>query len=281
MILFPNAKINLGLNITSRRPDGYHDISTIMIATDLRDILEIVPAKGRDTTLTTFGRTVDCPTDKNLVMKAYRALAEFTGGLPPADIYLQKVIPDGAGLGGGSADAAFTITGLNEVFGLGIPKPELAKVASTVGADCAFFIYNTPALCTGIGSDIDHDIDIDLTPYSVLIAKPYGTAVSTKEAYSGVTPRQPAITLKQIAASPPQTWRETMINDFETTIFPAHPEIKAIKELFYSAGAVYASMSGSGAAVFGIFDNAKMAQAAADALPDCDKHIGKAGFMND
>ena len=139
MILFPNAKINLGLDILRRRPDGYHDIETVMIPVPWCDVLEIVPAKGSETTLTVSGRRVDCPPEKNLVMKAYRALAE-TVELPPVDIFLRKIIPDGAGLGGGSADAAFTLRGLNELFALGLSDSRLAEIAAGLGADCPFFI---------------------------------------------------------------------------------------------------------------------------------------------
>lgn len=280
MILYPNAKINLGLNIVAKRPDGYHDIETVMVATDWRDILEIVPAAGPDTTLTTYGRPVDCPPEKNLVMKAYRALADTIGGLPPAEIYLEKVIPDGAGLGGGSADAAFTLLGLNEVFNLGLPEDALAKVAAAVGADCPFFIYNRPALCTGTGTDLTHGLKIDLADRTVLIAKPRVAAVSTKEAYAGVVPSPAPLAVAEAIAAPVENWHRCMHNDFEDSIFPKLPEVKAVKDRLYAAGATYASMSGSGAAVFGIFDDAKMAHIAAEGLTDCDIHIGKVGNLN-
>ena len=183
-------------------------------------------------------------------MKAYRALDSVIP-LPPVDIYLHKVIPDGAGLGGGSADAAFTLLGLNELLQLKLPKERLAAIASTVGADCSFFIYNTPMLATGIG-DIFTPADIDLSDYCIAIVKPHAS-VSTREAYSGVTPRLPSMPLDMALAMPVESWRDNVANDFEESIFPSHPEISEVKSMLYDLGAVYASMSGSGASVFGLF----------------------------
>lgn len=155
MIVFPNAKINIGLNILRRRPDGYHDLETVMYPIPWRDVLEIVPGRSGCDTLTCTGRPVNCPPEKNLVMKAVKALrgvAEF----PPVDIFLEKIIPDGAGLGGGSADAAFAITAIDSLFSLGLPRRLMAEVAAGIGADCPFFIYNEPALCTGTGTTMTH-----------------------------------------------------------------------------------------------------------------------------
>ena len=170
MVTFPNAKINIGLNITSRRDDGYHNIETIMVPIPWCDILEIVPAKGPESTLTIHGRPVNCPTEKNLVMKAYRAM-EKRYNLPAVDIFLHKIIPDGAGLGGGSADAAFTLSALNQLFEIGASDAELADIASTIGADCPFFIYNKPMLATGIGTDFT-PISLDLSGYKILVINP-------------------------------------------------------------------------------------------------------------
>lgn len=274
MILFPNAKINLGLNILRRRPDtGYHDIDTVMLPIAWHDILEIVPAHGGETTLTCYGRPVDCPPEKNLVMKAYRALADVTGGLPPADIYLEKIVPDGAGLGGGSSDAAFTLIGLNEVFNLGFPPEKLAEVAALVGADCPFFIYNRPSHCTGTGTDISPDAAIDLSGYAILVAKPRGEGVSTKQAYAGVHPHQPETPLLQFLAEPICTWQGRVVNDFEESIFPLLPACAEFKNIMLDSGAVYASMSGSGSAVYGIFESDNLAQEAAARLPECDFNI--------
>lgn len=269
MILFPNAKINLGLNVVRRRPDGYHDLETLFYPVPWRDILEIVPAAGETTTLTVTGRNVDCPPEKNLVMKAYMAL-DAMSPLPPVDIYLQKIIPDGAGLGGGSADAAFTLKGLNELFSLGYSDEELADVATKIGADCPFFIYNTPMLATGIGN-IFSPVNIDLSAMSIAIVKPQ-VHVSTKEAYSGVTPALPDTDIRSILLDPVECWRGSLKNDFEDSIFPLHPQIADVKEKLYNMGASYASMSGSGAAVFALFNESSdiLADRIESAFPGCD-----------
>lgn len=250
MILFPNAKINIGLYITSRRDDGYHNLETLFYPVGWQDILEIVPAKGTETTLTVSGNAVECPPEKNLVMKAYRALNNEIP-LPPVDIYLHKVIPDGAGLGGGSADAAFTLKGLNTLFSLELSDERLAAIAAKIGADCPFFIYNRPMLAKGIGNEFS-PIEIDLSDKIIAIVKPQ-ESVSTKEAYSGVTPSEPKFDLQEALAADITEWRDKISNDFEKSIFPAHPAIESVKEELYALGADYASMSGSGAAVYGIF----------------------------
>lgn len=270
MILYPNAKINLGLDVLRRRPDGYHDIATVMIPVAWRDILEIVPSSDNETRLTTYGRTVDCPPEKNLVMKAYRALSNFCGGLPPVHIYLEKIIPDGAGLGGGSADAAFTLKGLNEVFNLGLDNRQLADVAATIGADCPFFIYNKPAYCTGTGTEIDTDISLDLSQYTILIAKAKVAAVSTKDAYAGVKPRETDTYLPTLLSQPVFEWNGLVKNDFEVSVFPLLPAVAAVKQTMLENGAIYAAMSGSGASVFGFFESDKLAQSCAEQLVDCD-----------
>ena len=274
MILFPNAKINLGLRITERRPDGYHNLQTVMVPTAWTDILEIVPAKGAQTTLTTYGREVDCPPEKNLVMKAYRAVARECPTLPAADIYLEKIIPDGAGLGGGSADAAFTILGLNQVFELNLTQPKMAEIAATVGADCSFFIYNRPAYCTGIGTDISLDVSPRLEGLSMAIAKPRGQSVSTAQAYAGITPKIADESPRDIVAMEPTQWRHKLVNDFEATVGKIIPRIGELIAHMYDSGAIYAAMSGSGSAVFGLFSTDKMAQAAVKGLDDCDIFVG-------
>lgn len=277
MILFPNAKINLGLDILRRRHDGYHDIATVIVAVDWCDILEIVPAAGDAPTLTVSGRAVDCPPEKNLVMKAYRALGEHIGRqLPPVDIYLHKIIPDGAGLGGGSADAAFALNGFNEVLSLGLDKRELAAVAARVGADCPFFVYNTPALCTGTGTSLTHIGLPMLKSMHIAIAKPKVAAVSTAQAYAGVKPSPDAEPIPDILEAPVATWQGRLKNDFETSIFPLLPAVEAVKADMIAGGAVYAAMSGSGASVLGLFDDAKLAQQTLDALPHCDTHLCRA-----
>lgn len=274
MITFPNAKINLGLDIIARRRDGYHDISTVMVAVDWTDILEVVPAKDFVTKLHISGRPVDCPPEKNLVMKAFRALEDKVGSqLPPVDIYLEKLIPDGAGLGGGSADAAFALKAFNEVLDLGLDKRNLAEVAATVGADCPFFIYNEPALCTGTGTTLRHISIGALDGKTILVAKPRAASVSTREAYAGVTPHPSRESIEEILKLPAEKWTGRLKNDFEASVFPLAPGAREAKEIIISGGSLYASMSGSGSAVYGIFENDKMAQLTAKKLFDCDCHV--------
>lgn len=264
MILFPNAKINVGLNILSRRPDGYHEIETIMYPIGWNDILEIVPAKGAESTLTVTGRSVDCPIEKNLVMKAYRALRARVE-MPEVDIYLRKIIPDGAGLGGGSSDAAFTLIGLNRLFSLGLSDEYLAEVAAEIGADCPFFIYNRPMLASGIGTDFK-PTELSLKGYRLLVIKP-AVSVPTAKAYAGVTPHPAEYELSKIADLPIDEWQGRIVNDFEQSVFAAYPEIVEVKEYLAEMGAVYTSMSGSGSAVYGVFDGDKLAEQARSRFP--------------
>lgn len=252
MILFPNAKINLGLYITRRRPDGYHDILTAMMPVPWCDVLEIVPAKGVETTLTVTGRTVECPPEKNLVMKAFRAV-EREVALPPVDIYLRKIIPDGAGLGGGSADAAFTIKGLDALLSLDLGDERMEAIAATVGADCPFFIRNTPALAEGIGTELT-PIPLDLSGKYIVIVKPH-VGVSTAQAYSGVTPCAEVPDIKGMLDSDISSWQKGLKNRFEESVGALCPEIMDIKRRLMESGAVYVSMSGSGSAVYAIYES--------------------------
>lgn len=260
--------------ITAKRSDGYHDIVTAMIPTDWRDILEIVPAKGSGTTLTVTGRRVDCPAEKNLVMKAYNAMKERYD-IPAVDIFLHKIIPDGAGLGGGSADAAFTLRILNDLFGLNLDADTLASIASRLGSDCPFFIYNRPMLATGTGTDL-YPINIDLSGYNILIIKPEAH-VSTAEAYGGCSPEPMKINFPEILSNiPPEEWYNAGItNDFEKTVFPLHPAIAQLKNDIEAIGAAYTSMSGSGASVFGIFDRDILAEEIEARFPGLAYHITK------
>lgn len=267
MILFPNAKINLGLDIVSKRPDGYHNIETVMYPVPWCDVLEIVPAKGEETTLTTSGRPVDCPPEKNLVMKAYRAL-EARMPIPPVDIYLRKIIPDGAGLGGGSADAAFTLKGLNSLLALDLTDDELADIAAGLGADCPFFIYNRPMLCTGIGTEFS-PVNVDLSGYNIVIVKP-AVSVPTAQAYSRVSPALPDRSVADITALPTDEWRGLLKNDFEPSVFPLYPAVADIKEKLTELGAIYTSMSGSGSSVFGLFRNDILADGLSETFAGCD-----------
>ena len=279
MILFPNAKINIGLRILNRRPDGYHNLSSIFIPVGWQDVLELVPARGEHTTLTQSGpMAVDCQMEKNLVIKAMRTLEiEIERPLPPTDIYLRKNIPSGAGLGGGSADAAFALKGFNALYELGLSDKVLARVAARVGADCPFFIYNRPMLVSGIG-DVMEPIEMPaIEGKTILIAKPADSFVSTAEAYGGVMPKElpEGADLREGASD---LSSPLLVNDFEASLFPAHPEIKVVKEVIEAAGAVYTSMSGSGSAVFGIFEDAKLAEGAQAQLEGCDTFVSGLPF---
>lgn len=252
MITFPNAKINLGLNITEKRPDGYHNLETVFYPVPLEDALEIQTASPREQkySLQQNGLEIAGEAKDNLVVKAYLLLdREFD--LPPIDIYLYKHIPSGAGLGGGSADAAFMLKLLNEYFSLGLSEDVLEKYAATLGADCAFFIKNAPTFAEGIGN-IFSPVALSLKGYTLIIIKP-DIFVSTREAFSLIRPHHPEHSIKEIIACPPEEWKELLLNDFEESVFPQHPTIRAIKEELYRQGAVYASMSGSGSSVFGLF----------------------------
>lgn len=278
MLLFPHAKINIGLDIVGRLANGYHLLETVMIPTDWEDMLELTPAAGPETLLTVTGRAVDCPPEKNLVMKAYNSLAAMVGGLPPTDIHLHKIIPDGAGLGGGSADAAFTIRGLNKLYNLGLPNEILADVAAKVGADCPFFIYDRPMLCTGIGTEMTAvELPRELDAFTLAIVKP-PVGVSTAEAYRGVTVGRPEVPLACRVARSVEDWQGSVCNAFEATVIPICPEIGTIKERMLSLGAVYASMSGSGSAVYGFYpkvDSEVMTDLLRQSFPDCDVHVCK------
>lgn len=274
MVVFPHCKINIGLDIVGRLPNGYHLLETVMIPAGWKDVLELTPAT--ETQLTVTGRAVDCPAEKNLVMKAYTALADFTGGLPPTDIRLHKVIPDGAGLGGGSADAAFTLLALNDLYNLGFSKEILARIASEIGADCPFFIYSQPMLCTGTGTDLQPlELPEELGFFTVAIVKP-PVGVSTAEAYRGVKIQQPARPLAQRVARAVEDWQGLVVNAFEDTVIPRCPRIGQAKAQLLSLGAVYASMSGSGSAVYGLFphtDPEILADLIGRSLPDCQVNV--------
>lgn len=257
MITFPNAKINLGLNIVERRPDGYHNIETVFYPIGLTDVLEIVPAKGGESTLTTYGNPVDCPIEKNLVMKALRLMQQHYN-VPEVDIYLYKNIPDGAGLGGGSSDASSTMLMLNDMFNLGVEKAQLAHHAATLGADCPFFIYNQPMIATGIG-DILTPINVSLKGLFLYLVKP-DVSVPTKVAYSRVTPTPSVTNLLEDVTLNVSQWCGVVKNDFEPSVFAAFPKLASIKSTIEQAGAIYTSMSGSGSSIFGIFNDVNMAE---------------------
>ncbi len=251
MILYPNAKINLGLNVVSKRADGYHNLETVFLPVALSDILQIEKADD-DQLHFSYGDGIelDCDMEDNLIVRTFRLFQKnhLTGGL---NIRFEKHIPFGAGLGGGSSDSAHAALAINELFSLGLSKEQLKKEVSKLGADCAFFIENTPCFAQGIG-DILLPIELSLKGYTLVLVKP-DSAVSTKEAYAGITPVQPERSIREIITLPVEEWRGTLVNDFEKTVFRTHPEIAAIKQQLYDMGAAYASMSGSGATVYGIF----------------------------
>ena len=265
MIVFPNAKINIGLNVVSKRKDGYHDLETIFYPVQLADALEI--ADSDKTEFTFSGLQIDGSPENNLVFKAY-SLLKNDFRLPELKIHLHKVIPFGAGLGGGSSDAAFALKMLNEYCSLGLKTDQLEKYASQLGADCPFFIQNKPAFASGTGNRLEQ-INLDLSGYGILIVKPK-ISVSTPAAYRNIKPAQPPFGLKGLSKIPVKDWKNIVVNDFEKTVFTQYPEIQTLKERLYDSGALYASMSGSGSAVFGVFRH----------LPvDYDKFLPKGIFI--
>ena len=252
MITYPNAKINLGLNIVEKRPDGYHNLETVFYPINLQDALEVNLLEGEEEfSLKVSGVPIEGEPENNLVVKAYRLLKKDYPEIPAIDIHMYKHIPTGAGLGGGSADAAFMIKLLNEKFKLNLSIEKMEEYAAILGADCAFFIQNKPVFATGIGN-IFEPIQLSLKGYYLVLVKP-DIFVSTKDAFAHIIPTQPTQSLKEIIRMPVETWRATMKNDFEDSVFQKFPEIAAIKDKLYDLGAVYASMSGSGSSVYGIF----------------------------
>lgn len=286
MLEFVNAKINIGLQIVGKREDGYHNLQTVFYPVGRKagtaenpeafcDILEITREKpegtegvktgetgeaSRQMEFLFSGRRVDCEPEKNLVCKAARLFAESTGLEGRWLIHLDKHLPDGAGMGGGSADAAFVLRMLNAQTRAGLSDAELAAMAAKLGADCPFFIYNRPMYAEGTGDRFE-EIALDLGGYWLLAVKP-AIHISTKEAFAGVTPKPGKFDLRKIASLPIAEWRGKVANDFEESIFPQFPITADIKEKLYRLGALYASMSGSGSTLYGIFDNRESAEVA-------------------
>lgn len=250
MITFPNAKINLGLNIVSKRDDGYHNIESCFYPIPWHDSLEVIEAASF--AFHSYGLDIPGNTSSNLCVKAYE-LIKKDHDIPPVEIHLLKNIPMGAGLGGGSADGAFTLKTLNELFKLNLTSSQLEAYALQLGSDCPFFIKNEPVLAKGRGEQLEV-IDLDLSGYYLAIHNP-DIHVSTKEAYAGVSPQAPSKSINEIIQSPIQEWKGQLVNDFESSIFPNHAEIEQLKNGMYEAGAIYASMTGSGSTVFGLFEN--------------------------
>lgn len=253
MLVFPKAKINLGLRITGKRPDGYHDIETLFYPVGLCDALEIVraPHGSEKDILTLTGNSLPGTPDDNIVLKSVRKLRE-TFPFPRLTIHLHKKIPAGAGLGGGSSDAASTLRTINRIFGLSIEPQKLKDIAADLGSDCPFFIDSVPAFASGRGEILTPAPNI-LNGYYIVMANP-GIQAGTREAYAGCKPALPDTSLRELVSRPVEEWKDSVINDFEGILFPKYPLIKELKSAFYASGAVFSSMSGSGSTVFGIYD---------------------------
>lgn len=252
MISFPNAKINIGLNITEKRTDGFHNIETIFYPISLSDILEINKSEDNLKYINTGLTIENGKLESNLCYKAYQLLKKDFS-LPEINIHLHKIIPFGSGLGGGSSDASFTLKSLNNLFDLNLSKSELLKFSEQIGSDCPVFIENLPAYAAGKGN-ILKPVEINLKEYFLVIVHP-GIHVNTGVAYSQSKPKKPEKSLLELIKNPLSDWKKSIHNDFENIIFPLYPEIKQIKEKLYELGAIYASMSGSGSSVYGIFKN--------------------------
>ena len=255
MIDFPNCKINLGLNILRKRTDGYHDLETVFYPIALHDTLEIIenkePNKNHAMPFTTSGFSVPGMATSNICVKAYKLLRKKFPKLPLIKMHLHKAVPLGAGLGGGSADAAFVLKILNNLFNLCLTIPQLMEFADELGSDCPFFILNKPCFATGRG-EILEEINLDLSDYKIAIVNP-GIHVTTGDVFSKMKPVVPEKSIKEIITLPIKKWKAELQNDFEKIIFKQYREIVDIKDSFYSDGAIYASMSGSGSTVYGIF----------------------------
>jgi 4-diphosphocytidyl-2-C-methyl-D-erythritol kinase len=257
VILYPNCKINLGLRILRKRTDGFHDLETVFYPIPFYDVLEMVKMEVHSKELpsvafSTSGLSINGYSNDNLCIKAYELLQKDLPDLPPVQIHLHKTIPIGAGLGGGSADAAFALLLLNKKFHLQLSTTQLIGYALQLGSDCPFFIINQPCFATGRGETMER-LNINLSTYKFILVNP-GIHVPTAKAFAGIVPGLPAKSVKEIIQQPVHTWKDELINDFEKTIFSLHPEIGKIKKSLYDNGAIYASMSGSGSTVYGIFE---------------------------
>ena len=253
-----NCKINIGLDVLRKREDGYHDLSTVMVPVEgLYDVVEVVPAGGEENEFHSLGLVVDCPAEQNLCIKAAR-LMQQRYDVGKVSITLDKRVPFGAGLGGGSSDATAVLVAMNEIFSLSLDEPTLIALAAELGSDTAFFVRNSPQLCEGRG-EIMTPVDLNLKGLWLVLVKP-DEGVSTREAYAGVKPAVPARSLVERLADPITQWQGSVKNDFEASVFAAHPVIADVKQQLLEAGAVYASMSGSGSTVFGLFDSKEKAE---------------------
>jgi len=263
MLSFPNCKINLGLYVTNKRTDGYHDLETVFFPLPLTDVLEIIETKEAVPKLFVTGKTIDAAPETNLVRKAWQLMREqFGERVPVFEIYLHKVLPMGAGLGGGSADGSFMLKMLNEYCGLGLDGEVVSELALQLGSDCPFFLNNTACFAAGRGEKME-PVALDLSEYSLQLICPK-VHVSTRDAFSMLQPQKAGFDLRGLDMLPVINWKEAIRNDFEAPVFRQYPVLGKIKEQLYEQGAVYASMSGSGSAVFGLFPKKQKASVKAD-----------------
>ena len=262
MVVFPNCKINIGLNILDKRPDGFHNLETVFIPVPLKDSLEIIRSSQNkpDVVFSQSGFVVEGNSDHNLCVKAYHLLKNDFPELPPVQMHLHKAIPMGAGLGGGSADAAFTLQLLNKKFNLHLSNSQLIDYSLTLGSDCPFFIVNTACFAKGRGEKLE-PVDVSLAGYEVVLINP-GVHINTGWAFVQLKdePIENRVSknLEHFIKQPIQNWRNTISNDFEKPLFAAHPVLQEIKDLLYNKGAIYAAMSGSGSTLFGVFEKGKL-----------------------
>lgn len=251
MVLFPNCKINLGLNIKGKRADGFHDLETVFYPIPLYDALEVVHSREGKTNLHVTGIHIDAHAEDNICMKAYRLLQQ-NHSLPPVQIHLHKTIPSGAGLGGGSADGAFMLKLLNKKFALGLSEAQLIELSLQLGSDCPFFIYNKPCFAQGRGEKLI-PLSLDLSGYEIVIVNPK-IHINTGWAFSQLHANRVHSDLEEVLEQPVEAWKGTLTNDFEMPVFAAYPEIEKIKATLYDAGAIYAAMTGTGSTVFAFFN---------------------------
>ena len=265
MISFPNAKINLGLNILRRRTDGYHDIESVLWPIKMADVLEVIPAPDGIFRINVTGLQPPSDGKPNLCQRAWELMRQHAD-VSPVHIHLHKVVPAGAGLGGGSSDAAFTLKMLNEIFSCNLSIESLERLAANLGSDCPFFIDNKPALATGRG-EVLTPFSLNLTGFTMVIVIPQ-VHVNTPNAYSSISPRVPDCPLSHLLQNPIEAWKNTISNRFEESVFVQHPLLAQIKDQMYHFGAVYAAMSGSGSAIYGIFSKIE-AEIIKAAFPNC------------
>lgn len=252
MIIFSNCKINLGLRVLRKRADGYHDLETVFYPIPFHDVIEVIRIEQPPMQFSSSGITVDVAPEQNLCMKAYALLSRYVE-VPPVQLHLHKNIPSGAGLGGGSANAAFTLKLLNTKLNLGLSTEQLLDMALQLGSDCPFFIVNQPCFAAGRGELLE-PVDLSqLKQYKIAIVNP-GIHISTAWAFSKLTPEAGGPSVKEIIQQPVGTWRQQLVNDFEEVVFAEHPALRDIKIKMYRHGAVYAAMSGSGSAMYGLFE---------------------------